>query len=166
MGSERKQKKQVQYQYQYQVNGIWKESLRRIFGPVKERDGTWRIKTNEESDELIRYKNTINYIKAQRLGWFGYLHQMPDERMVKIVCKWKPVLTRPLGRLKNRWENDIMKWISVLYKVGIGGMRWHSWLSTALQVERSWVQFPMVSLELFIDIILPAALWPWGWLIL
>jgi len=33
---------------------------------------------------------------------------------------------------------------------------------TALQVRRSWVQFPMVSLEFFIDIILPAALWPWG----
>ena len=32
----------------------------------------------------------------------------------------------------------------------------------ALQAERSWVQFPMVSLEYFIDIILPAALWPWG----
>jgi hypothetical protein len=25
-----------------------------------------------------------------------------------------------------------------------------------------WVQFPMVSLEYFIDIILPATLWPWG----
>jgi hypothetical protein len=33
---------------------------------------------------------------------------------------------------------------------------------TALQVGRSWVRFPMVSLEFFIDIILPAALWPWG----
>jgi hypothetical protein len=25
-----------------------------------------------------------------------------------------------------------------------------------------WVQFPIVSLEVFIDIILLAALWPWG----
>ena len=33
---------------------------------------------------------------------------------------------------------------------------------TALQVGRSRVRFPMVSLEVFIDIILPAALWPWG----
>ena len=49
--------------------------LRRIFGPTKERDGTWRIKTN---DELIRHTNIINHIKAQRLNWFGNLHQMPE----------------------------------------------------------------------------------------
>jgi hypothetical protein len=33
---------------------------------------------------------------------------------------------------------------------------------TALQARRSWVWSPMVSLEFFIDIILPAALCPWG----
>jgi len=33
---------------------------------------------------------------------------------------------------------------------------------TALQAGRSQVQFPMVSLEFFTDIFLPAALWPWG----
>ena len=34
--------------------------------------------------------------------------------------------------------------------------------STALEVGRSRVRFPMVSLEFFIDIILPAALWSRG----
>jgi hypothetical protein len=33
---------------------------------------------------------------------------------------------------------------------------------TALRGGRSRVRFPMVPLESFIDIILPAALWPWG----
>ena len=33
---------------------------------------------------------------------------------------------------------------------------------TELQAGRSRVRFTMVSLEIFIDIILPAALWPWG----
>ena len=33
---------------------------------------------------------------------------------------------------------------------------------TALKAERSRVRFPMLSLEFFIDIILPAALGPWG----
>jgi hypothetical protein len=35
---------------------------------------------------------------------------------------------------------------------------------TALQIGRSLVRFPMMSLEFFTDIILPASLWPWGWL--
>jgi hypothetical protein len=81
---------------------LWK-----IFGPTKERDGTWRIKTNDELDKLIRHKNIINYIKAQRLSWFGRLHRMPEERMVQKLYKWKPMLRRPLGRPKNRWEDDI-----------------------------------------------------------
>jgi hypothetical protein len=37
--------------------------LRNIFGPTKERDGTRRIKTNDELDKLIRHKNIRNYIK-------------------------------------------------------------------------------------------------------
>jgi hypothetical protein len=79
--------------------------LRRIFGLTRERDGTWRIKTNDKS---IRHKNIINHVKAQRLSWFGHLHRMPEERMVKRVYKWKPISTRPLGRPKNRWEDDII----------------------------------------------------------
>jgi hypothetical protein len=36
-----------------------------IFGPTKERDGTWRIKTNYELNKLIGNKTIINYIKSQ-----------------------------------------------------------------------------------------------------
>jgi hypothetical protein len=83
--------------------------LRKIFRPTKERDGTWRIKTNDELVKLIRHKNIINYIKVQRLSWFGHLHRMSEERMVNKVYKWKLVLRRPLGRPKNRWEDDYKK---------------------------------------------------------
>ena len=43
-------------------NGIQKlmiferKILRKIFGPTKELNGLWRIKTNEELDELIKLK--------------------------------------------------------------------------------------------------------------
>jgi hypothetical protein len=60
-----------------------RKMLRRIFGPTKERDATWRIKTNDELNKLIGNKTIINYIKSQRLGWLGHVHRMPDERMVK-----------------------------------------------------------------------------------
>jgi hypothetical protein len=40
------------------------------------------------------------------------------------------------------------------------GTWWRIWVR--LQTGRSRVRFPIVSLEFFIDIILPAALWPWG----
>jgi hypothetical protein len=38
--------------------------LRKIFGPTKEDNGIWRIKTNMELDELIKHRNLINYVKA------------------------------------------------------------------------------------------------------
>ena len=44
-----------------------RKALRKIFGPTKERDGTWRIKTNDELDELIRHKYIMNHIKVHRL---------------------------------------------------------------------------------------------------
>ena len=36
--------------------------LRRTFGPTKDRDISWKIKTNDELNKLIRSKNTINYV--------------------------------------------------------------------------------------------------------
>jgi hypothetical protein len=57
--------------------------LRRIYGPTRESDGTWRIKSNEELNRLIGNKNIVNCIKARRLAWFGHVHRMADNSMVK-----------------------------------------------------------------------------------
>ena len=81
--------------------------LRNIFGPTKEANGIWRIKTNKELDELIKHQNIINYVKAQRLSWFGHINRMPETRIVKRIHKWKPFTGRPAGMPKSRWEDDV-----------------------------------------------------------
>jgi hypothetical protein len=52
--------------------------LRKIFGPTKEDNCIWRIKMNIELDELIKYWNIINYVKSQRLSWFGQINRIPE----------------------------------------------------------------------------------------
>jgi len=32
---------------------------------------------------------------------------MPNEREVTRIYKWKPLSSRPKGRPKNRWEDDV-----------------------------------------------------------
>jgi len=42
--------------------------MRKIFGPTRIDDGYWRIKTNEEFDEILKGQNIIGFIKKQRLN--------------------------------------------------------------------------------------------------
>ena len=58
--------------------------LRKIFGPNNE-NGIWRIKTNQELDEIIKRKNIINFIRAQRLSWLCHIERMQGTRMVKAI---------------------------------------------------------------------------------
>jgi hypothetical protein len=76
---------------------------------TKEKDGTWRIKTNEGLDHLIKHNNIINQIRAQRLSWSGHVQRMSDNRMVKKIYKWKTIITRLKGRPKSRWDDDVKR---------------------------------------------------------
>ena len=106
--------------------------LRRIYGPTKETDGTWRINSNEELNRLTGNKNIINYIKAQRLAWFGHVHLMPDDSMVKRVYEWSPALTRSLRRPKNRWEDDV--------KSDVANLRITNW-KDCVRNRSKWKEF-------------------------
>jgi hypothetical protein len=82
-------------------------------GPKNEK-GIWRIKTNQELDEIIKHKNIINFIRAQRLSWFGHIERMQGTRMVKAIYCWKHIARRPIGRPKTRWVDDVRKYIQKL----------------------------------------------------
>jgi hypothetical protein len=61
------------------------------------------------STKLKFHKNIVNYIKSQRLSWFGHIQRMPDARATKKIFKWNPLTTRPRGRPKYRWEDNIIQ---------------------------------------------------------
>jgi len=88
--------------------------LRRIFECTRARDGMWRMKGNVELNDLIVSKNVINYIKAQRFSWFGHVHRMTNDGMVKKICKWKPISARLAGRPKIGWENIIKEALRIM----------------------------------------------------
>jgi hypothetical protein len=81
---------------------------RKIFGPNNE-NGIWCIKTNQELHEIIKCKNIINFMRAQRLSWLGHIERMQGTRMVKAIYSWKPISRRPIGRPKTRWVDDVTK---------------------------------------------------------
>jgi hypothetical protein len=94
--------------------------LRRIFGPTQKANGEWRLKTNEELENIIRQENIIRHIKSNRLSWLGHVEKMPDERVAKSVYKWKQYATRPKGRPRLSWEDDVR---NDLRKIGVKSWR-------------------------------------------
>ena len=58
-------------------------------------------------DELINHRDIINYVKAQQLNWFGHINRRPETSAVRKIHKWKPSTSRPMGRPKSRWEDEV-----------------------------------------------------------
>ena len=83
--------------------------MRKIFGPTRTNDGYWRIKTNQEINEMLIGQNIIGFIKKQRLKWLGHFERMAEDNNVQKVKRWKPMSKRPIGRPKTRWEDDVLE---------------------------------------------------------
>jgi len=81
--------------------------LRKIYGPTLDSDGTWRIKTNEELEILIKKKNIVIFVKSQRLRWAAHVVRMDTTRTVKKLTEWKPCSSRPVRRPRLRWLDQV-----------------------------------------------------------
>jgi hypothetical protein len=81
--------------------------LRKIYGPTLDKDRTWRIKTNEELQHLIKKKNIVRFIKSQRLRWAAHVIRMDITRTVNKLTECEPCSSRPVGRPRLRWLNQV-----------------------------------------------------------
>ena len=60
-------------------------------------------------------------IKSGRMRWAGHVARMGERKGVYRVLAGKLEGRRPLGRLRHRWEDNIMM---DLQEVGCGSMNW------------------------------------------
>jgi hypothetical protein len=82
--------------------------LRKIFGPVNI-DSIRGTRNNTEIDKLIEGADTVRYIKAQRIKWLGHIQRMDQARPTRKLFVLKPMGTRPVGRQRQRWQEDVME---------------------------------------------------------
>jgi hypothetical protein len=95
--------------------------LRRIFGPKREEDGSWRKLHNVELHNQDSSPNIVRVIKSRRMRWAGHVARMGEGRGVYKVLVGSPEGKRPLGRPKHRWEDNIKM---DLREIKIDGANW------------------------------------------
>ena len=93
--------------------------LRKIYGPVKE-NKIWRIRQNDELEDIIKSENIVRLIKCQRIRWLGHVERMQDTAIPKKMLYGKLYATRRRGRPKMRWLDDVSM---DLRKMGVSGWR-------------------------------------------
>jgi hypothetical protein len=76
--------------------------LRRIFGPKREEDGSWRKLHNDELHNLYSSPNIVTVIKSRKMRWAGHVASMGEGRGAYRVLIGRPEGKRPLERPRCR----------------------------------------------------------------
>jgi hypothetical protein len=85
-----------------------KKVLGRIFGPKREEvAGGWRRLHNEELHNLYGSSYIVRMVKLRRMEWEGHVARMGEVRNAYKILVGKPEGTRPLGRPRRIWEDNI-----------------------------------------------------------
>jgi len=87
------------------------------YSDQQDNDETWRIKTNEELEILIKKKIIVRFLKSQRLHWAAHANRKDAIRTVKKLTEWEPCSSRPAGRPRLRWLEQVEEDLKMMLKV-------------------------------------------------
>jgi hypothetical protein len=99
--------------------------LRRIFGPKREEDLSWRELHNDELHSLYSSPNIVRVIKSRIMRWAGHVARMREGRGVCRILFGRPEGKRPLGGSRRRWEDNIKLDLRDI------GIDWENWIQLA-----------------------------------
>ena len=51
----------------------------------------------------------MRLIKVQRIKWLGHIQRMDQARPTRKLLDLKPMGTRPVGKPRQRWQEDVME---------------------------------------------------------
>ena len=64
----------------------------------------------------------MRFIKAQRIKWLGHIQRMDQAKPTRKLLDWKLMGNRPVGRPRQRWQEDVMEDLKKL-KIKINGRK-------------------------------------------
>jgi hypothetical protein len=80
---------------------------RKIFGPKREEEGSWRKSHNDELHGLYSSSNIVTVIKARRMRWAGHVARIGERKGVYRILVVRPEWKRSLERHRRKWEDNI-----------------------------------------------------------
>jgi hypothetical protein len=118
--------------------------LRRIFGPKREEDGSWRKLHNDELHSLYSSPNIVRVVKSRMMMWTGHIARVGQRTGEVFTGFW---VRGPKGRLllerpRRRWEDNIKM---DLGEIGIDGanrirlaqdtIQWRAFMNTVMNLR-------------------------------
>jgi hypothetical protein len=116
--------------------------VRRISGPEREEDRSWKKLHNDELHSQYSSLNIVRVIKSRRMRWEGHVARIEEGRNVYRVLVGRPEGKSLLGRPRCRWKDNIkmdLKGIDIdepnWIRLSQDSVQWRNFVSTIMNLR-------------------------------
>ena len=67
----------------------------------------WRIRNNQEINEIIGREDIVRFVKSSRIRWIGHVERINEDRLQKRIMNTNIIGVRKRGRPRRKWMQDV-----------------------------------------------------------
>jgi len=91
----------------------------RLIRGVTRRDRLW----NEDTKKELNVERILQHVEETQLKWSGHVKRIPNGSTAHHWLQWKPTTSRPRGRPRKRWLDNIREAVERRGTTGGGAFR-------------------------------------------